>query len=225
MDQQDVSTNKGIKKISTGVFIDLFQVGVSFEICTEPKKPASMSSHSQAPQVTNTGAAGAATPTILVVQPNYTQPFSTLNQPFPLKLDRKNYVLWKTMVSTVIRGHRLEGFVNGTRPCPAEFIPTPATAEGEPGFGVTINPEYEYWIVSDQLLMGWLYSSMTEGITTEVMGCDSSAALWKALENLYGAHLKSKMDDTQTLIQTTQWVGMLQEYLMVLRLGAHGEML
>ncbi|KAF4386308.1 hypothetical protein G4B88_003525 [Cannabis sativa] len=177
-----------------------------------------MSSHSQTPQVTNTSAAGAATPTILAVQPNYTQPFKTLNQPFPLKLDRKNYVLWKTMVSTIIRGHRLEGFVNGTRPYPAEFIPTPATAEGEPGFGVTINPEYEYWIVSDQLLMGWLYSSMTEGITTEVMGCDSSATLWKALENLYDAHSKSKMDDTRTLIQTTRKAG-----CMLGKVGSSGE--
>ncbi|KAF4392709.1 hypothetical protein G4B88_029448 [Cannabis sativa] len=110
------------------------------------------------------------------------------SKPFPLKLDRKNYVLWKTMVSTVIRGHRLDGFVNGSRPCPVELIAAPTTAEGETGFGFIINPEYKNWIVSDQLLMGWLYSSITEVIETEVMGCDSAAALWKALENLYGAH-------------------------------------
>uniref|UniRef100_A0A803P5A9 Integrase catalytic domain-containing protein n=1 Tax=Cannabis sativa TaxID=3483 RepID=A0A803P5A9_CANSA len=41
-------------------------------------------------------------------------------------------------------------------------------------------------------------SSMTESIATEVMGCSTLAALWKALENLYGAHSKSKMDDTST---------------------------
>ncbi|KAM6558863.1 uncharacterized protein LOC133033273 [Cannabis sativa] len=33
---------------------------------------------------------------------------------------------------------------------------------------------------------------MTEGIATEVMGCETAAALWKALENLYGAHSKSR---------------------------------
>uniref|UniRef100_A0A803P4I4 Integrase catalytic domain-containing protein n=1 Tax=Cannabis sativa TaxID=3483 RepID=A0A803P4I4_CANSA len=137
-----------------------------------------MSSHSQTPQVTNTGAAGAATPTIPAVQPNYTQPFSTLNQPFPLKLDRKNYVLSKTMVSTIIRGHRLNGFVNGTRPYPAEFIPT---------------------------AQQYKESQALELLSIQkVMGCDSSAALWKALENLYGADSKLKMDDTQTLIQTTR---------------------
>ena len=45
---------------------------------------------------------------------------------------------------------------------------------------------------------------MTETITTEVMGCGTSASLWRALEQLYGAHSKSKMDETRTLIQTTR---------------------
>lgn len=120
---------------------------------------------------------------------NYTQPFNILNQPFPLKLDRNSYYLWKTMVSTIIRGHRLDGFVYGTRPCPFEFVPA-ETSDGQVGFGVQLNPEYEHWIVSDQLLMGWLYILMNEAISTEVMGCTTAAGLWKALENLYGAHSK-----------------------------------
>uniref|UniRef100_A0A803Q0K5 Retrotransposon Copia-like N-terminal domain-containing protein n=1 Tax=Cannabis sativa TaxID=3483 RepID=A0A803Q0K5_CANSA len=52
-------------------------------------------------------------------------PFSnTLTQPFSLKLDRNIFPLWKTTVNTIIRGHRLEGFINGTRPPPPQFIPT-----------------------------------------------------------------------------------------------------
>uniref|UniRef100_A0A803QD59 Uncharacterized protein n=1 Tax=Cannabis sativa TaxID=3483 RepID=A0A803QD59_CANSA len=67
-----------------------------------------------------------------------------------------------------------------------------------------VNPAYENWIINDQLLMGWLYSSMTETIATEVMGVASAAGLWQALEQLYGAHSKSKMDETRTLIQVTR---------------------
>uniref|UniRef100_A0A803Q9A4 Uncharacterized protein n=1 Tax=Cannabis sativa TaxID=3483 RepID=A0A803Q9A4_CANSA len=42
--------------------------------------------------------------------------------------------------------------------------------------------------------MGRLYGSMTEGISTEVMGCESSVDLWCALEALYGpsANLANK---------------------------------
>uniref|UniRef100_A0A803NZ12 Integrase catalytic domain-containing protein n=1 Tax=Cannabis sativa TaxID=3483 RepID=A0A803NZ12_CANSA len=130
----------------------------------------------------------------------YLQHFSTLNQPFSLKLDKNNFTLWKTMVSTIVRGHRLDGFLNGTKPCPLEFFPTGKNEEGVEM--IAVNPEFEHWIINDQLLMGWLYNSMTETIATEVMGSTTAAELWRALENLYGAYFKAKMDDTRTLIQT-----------------------
>ncbi|KAI9162483.1 hypothetical protein LWI28_027854 [Acer negundo] len=62
--------------------------------------------------------------------------------------------------------------------------------------------------------MGWQYGSMTESVATQVMGCSTSANLWKALENLYGAHLKSKMNAVRTNIQTTRKGTMsMEEYL------------
>lgn len=134
--------------------------------------------------------------------PAHSPHLTSLNQPFSLKLDHNNFILWKTMVSTIVRGHRLHGYLSGTKSCPPEFLP----AEGGTGEDdeLQINTEYEQWIINDQLLMGWLYSSMSEAIATEVMGSTSAADLWRALENLYGAHSKSKMDDTRTLIQSTR---------------------
>lgn len=32
------------------------------------------------------------------------------------------------------------------------------------------NPTYESWMVVDQLLLGWLYNSMSPEIATQVMG-------------------------------------------------------
>ncbi|KAF4393889.1 hypothetical protein F8388_018380 [Cannabis sativa] len=119
----------------------------------------------------------------------------SLNQVFSLDLG---------VSAMLLLGHKLEGYVNGTRPCPAEFVGVAGTGENTLGFGLQLNPEYEHWIVCDQLLTGWLYGSMTEGIATEVMGCTSARSLWVALENLYGAHSRAKMDDTQTKIQTTR---------------------
>ena len=119
---------------------------------------------------------------------------SSLNQPFSIKLDRNNFSLWRTVVNSIVRGHRLDGYLNGGKPKPAELIPV-AGAEGQPGFGFQVNPEFEQWVVNDQLLMGWLYGDMTESIAMEVMGCTTSAELWSALEALFGAHSKSKMDE------------------------------
>ncbi|XP_060969652.1 uncharacterized protein LOC133036898 [Cannabis sativa] len=110
---------------------------------------------------------------------------STLNQQFALKLDRNDFSLWKTMVMAIVRGHRLDGYLTGGRSRPAEYISAPSV-EGEPGTTSEMNSEFEQWIVNDQLLMGWLYGSMTESIATEVMGCSSSADLWSGLESSFG---------------------------------------
>uniref|UniRef100_A0A803R2Q2 Retrotransposon Copia-like N-terminal domain-containing protein n=1 Tax=Cannabis sativa TaxID=3483 RepID=A0A803R2Q2_CANSA len=177
----------------------------------------------QTPAGQNTGAASTMTLTPSSSNPSpISTPFSnTLSQPFSLKLDRNNFPLWKTMVNTIIRGHRLDGFINGNRPAPPEFIRTGEPNVDAPGSGMDINPEYETWLVHDQLLMGWLYGSMTEAIASEVMGCQSALALWNALEELYGAHSRANMDELRTKIQTTRKGSQsMAEYLKMKRMWA-----
>ncbi|TXG72772.1 hypothetical protein EZV62_001351 [Acer yangbiense] len=157
-----------------------------------------------------TGATGASSSTapMMTQQPSVVSDITpignSMGKSFAIKLDRNNYTLWKMMVTTVIKGHRLDGYLFGTRPCPPEFIPTEIIAQGATGFGLILNPNYEQWVVNDHLLMGWLYGSMTESVAIQVMGCSTSANLWTALENLYGAHSKSKMNAVRTNIQTTR---------------------
>lgn len=62
------------------------------------------------------------------------------------------------MVNTIIRGHHLEGFINGSRLAPPEFVNTGIDGSD---LNMEANPEYEAWLVHDQLLIGWLYGSMT----------------------------------------------------------------
>uniref|UniRef100_A0A803PHM7 Retrovirus-related Pol polyprotein from transposon TNT 1-94-like beta-barrel domain-containing protein n=1 Tax=Cannabis sativa TaxID=3483 RepID=A0A803PHM7_CANSA len=107
------------------------------------------------------------------------------------------------MVMAIARGHRLDGYLMGARSRPEEFLPV-LNVEEQQGVGSEINPEFEQWIVNDQLLMGWLYGSMTESIATEVMGSLTSADLWSSLEALFGAHLKSRMDEYRNKIQTVR---------------------
>lgn len=128
---------------------------------------------------------------------------STLNQSFSLKLDRHNFSLWRTVVSSIVRGHRLEGYLTGTTVKPQEMVSDLVT-DGQSSLGFQVNLAFEQWVVNDQLLMGWLYGSMTESIAMEVMGCTSSAELWGALESLFGAHSKAKMDEYRTKIQTVR---------------------
>ncbi|XP_062110090.1 uncharacterized protein LOC133821924 [Humulus lupulus] len=123
------------------------------------------------------------------------------------------------MVSTIIRGHRLDGYLNGTKQRPQEFISAGvATGNGTPSFGLRSNPEFERWIMNDQFLMGWSYDSMTEGIVTEVMGCNLATTLWRSLELFYVVHSKAKMDETRAKLQTTMKGSLsMAEYLRQMR--------
>lgn len=49
------------------------------------------------------------------------------------------------------------------------------------GLSQTINPKYEAWLVVDQLLLGWLYNSMTLEIATQVMGYEKPKDLLEAI--------------------------------------------
>ena len=40
----------------------------------------------------------------------------------PIKLDQNNYTLWRTQILASIKGNGLEGFINGDRECPEQFL-------------------------------------------------------------------------------------------------------
>ncbi|TXG69253.1 hypothetical protein EZV62_004188 [Acer yangbiense] len=191
-----------------------------------------MSTTSQQQSTLAPSSSSTATPTVLQEgsnSSNESSPFGNkLNQSFAIKLDRQNFILWKTMVTTIIKGHRLDGHLYSTRPCPPEFLPSPTTpgvpsptTPGVSDSGSCSNPEYEKWLVNDQLLMGWLYSSMTENVALSVMGSTTAAGLWKALENLFGAYSKSKANTIRTSIQTTRkGSSTMEEYLTQMKTWA-----
>ena len=75
----------------------------------------------------------------------------------PIKLDRSNYMLWKNQVLASIRGNRLEGYINGEKIAPNQFIASSSFAEtttGATGSSQQIeNHEYTIWRFQDQTLL------------------------------------------------------------------------
>ncbi|KAL2484820.1 Uncharacterized protein Adt_29576 [Abeliophyllum distichum] len=114
---------------------------------------------------------------------NHISPFDiNLTQIPSVKLDKNNFLLWKNMIMPIIKGHNLEGFILGTKKCPPEFIGAQAvTNEGE-SVETSPNLEYSKWTSTNQLLMGWLYSSMTPEIAMkESMSIDQYLTTVKQL--------------------------------------------
>ncbi|KAI5442268.1 hypothetical protein KIW84_011363 [Lathyrus oleraceus] len=75
----------------------------------------------------------------------------------------------------------------GTKKCLDEFIISPESTR-------KVNPEYEDWQAYDQQLFGWFKYSMTPGIATQLLHCESSKQLWEEAQSLAGAHQGLDLD-------------------------------
>ncbi|XP_022148963.1 uncharacterized protein LOC111017501 [Momordica charantia] len=67
-----------------------------------------------------------------------------------------------------------------------------------------INPLYESWVTTDQLLLGWLYNSMTPEVATQVMGYENACDLWAAIQELFGVQSQAEEDYLRQVFQQTR---------------------
>ncbi|KAL2495229.1 Uncharacterized protein Fot_38986 [Forsythia ovata] len=66
-----------------------------------------------------------------------------LRRSFFVKLDRSNFPSWKTMITPVIKGDKLEGFLLGTTPRPSKNIMISEARQDEAQGKIIPNPQYE----------------------------------------------------------------------------------
>jgi len=53
------------------------------------------------------------------------------------------------------------------------------------GEALVVNVDYMNWMRSDQLLLGWLFSTIDKEVLAQVIQYESSVEVWSALESLY----------------------------------------
>ena len=68
-----------------------------------------------------------------------------LGAPPTEKLTRGNYLLWKTQVIPILRGHQVLGYVDGSYPAPPKSV-RESDAEGAP---MVDNAAYTVWYAQD----------------------------------------------------------------------------
>ncbi|RVW64436.1 Retrovirus-related Pol polyprotein from transposon RE1 [Vitis vinifera] len=64
----------------------------------------------------------------------------SLNHALPIKLDRSNYILWKTQMENVVYANGFEDYIEGTKSCPPKELPT-----GD------LNPDFVQWRRFDRM--------------------------------------------------------------------------
>ncbi|RVX16768.1 Retrovirus-related Pol polyprotein from transposon RE1 [Vitis vinifera] len=65
----------------------------------------------------------------------------SLNHALPIKLDRNNYIIWKTQMENVVYANGFEEYINGTKPCPPQELHTSE-----------LNPTFVQWRRFDRML-------------------------------------------------------------------------
>ncbi|KAJ9678334.1 hypothetical protein PVL29_020488 [Vitis rotundifolia] len=84
-----------------------------------------------------------------------TQTMQMLNHALLIKLDRNNYVLWRTQMENVIFANGFEDHIEGLKICPPQKTSSRET-----------NPDFILWRRFDRMILSWIYSSLTP----EIMG-------------------------------------------------------
>lgn len=67
-----------------------------------------------------------------------------INNYVPVKLNKHNFVVWRTLIEPVLQIFDLLGHIDGTLKCPKQFV------HETPRSGPIINQEYVQWIRNDQ---------------------------------------------------------------------------
>lgn len=123
---------------------------------------------------------------------------STLT-PVDIKLDRTNYLFWKSQVLPATRAHDLETCVLVTRTKPNEAIAHPLN----PAVTIVI-PDYISWSRLDKFVMSWLLASISEQMLDHVVYCRTSIEVWTVLEKLFSTKSKVRSLPLRMLLANYQ---------------------
>ncbi|XP_073259761.1 uncharacterized protein [Populus alba] len=114
-----------------------------------------------------------------------------LNHTLPVKLDRSNYVLWRSQIDYVVFVNGFEDFIDGTTICP----------EKELSLGVT-NPLFVAWRRQDSTILSWIYSSLMPAIMAQIIDYNTSHTTWNALEKTFSSSSKARIMQLRLELQS-----------------------
>lgn len=119
------------------------------------------------------------------------------------KLSKSNHALWKAQVMAAVRGARLEGHLTGATKVPNALITTTAGDKGEKEVTAR-NPEFDDWIATDQQVLGFLLSTLARDVLAQVATCNTAAAAWQMLEEMYSSVSRARFINTRIALSNTK---------------------
>lgn len=126
-----------------------------------------------------------------------------------VRLNEKNFLLWKQQIVSAIYGYGLEKHLT------EEHIP-PKFKNVQEETAAILNPEFSNWRRQDQLLMSWILASMTEGMLTRVVGCNFTYEVWEKVRIHFTSQTRAKVKQFKTELKSVK-KGSLRMYEYMLK--------
>jgi hypothetical protein len=111
--------------------------------------------------------------------------------------------------SPAIRGAQLTGLLDGLDEAPAKTL-VKAAADKDKEPTAVPNPDYATWLAQDQIVLQYIFQSLSPEIMTHVLRLEHSTAVWKAIDSMFASVSQSQITnlcvgiaDTKKLNMTT----------------------
>ncbi|KAG6737760.1 hypothetical protein POTOM_059290 [Populus tomentosa] len=101
--------------------------------------------------------------------------FHLLAQVIAIKLDGTNFFAWSAQLIPLFRSYGLIGIVDGSEPSPPQFSSDEYKAQG------TRNSANVILQYKDQMVLGWIISSLSLMVVSTIYGLETSRLAWQAL--------------------------------------------
>ncbi|KAK1620781.1 hypothetical protein QYE76_026298 [Lolium multiflorum] len=105
----------------------------------------------------------------------------------PVKLTPDNYLSWRAQVLPLLRSRYLEGYVDGSLPCPPPY-----------------HPAHHTWVAQDQAILSAIQSSLTPSVSSLVLFAATSRDAWTALHSSFASQSQARAHAIRTELGETK---------------------
>ncbi|XP_020412813.1 uncharacterized protein LOC109947291 [Prunus persica] len=116
-----------------------------------------------------------------------------------LRLKENNFLKWRYQLESVLEGHDLFGYFDGS------VIPLLKFAiMDEEGVTSEVTAAYKEWLKIDKALLSFLIATLSDDAIEYVIGSKTSRDAWLSLTDQYATVSRARINQLKTEIQTAQ---------------------
>lgn len=114
-----------------------------------------------------------------------------------VKLADNNYATWHFQMHSLLKGHGLLRYVDGTLPCPSQYVIS------EDGC-LSPSDEYDAWLEQDSNLISLITATISSEALAQVVGCTTALEVWNTLNDRYATISRSNVVQLKSNLQSIE---------------------